>query len=65
MNGVYQAEAVDFDQDGDLDVAAVSFHPDFQNHPQEAFVIFINDGEKVKYGDIVFLCLMVISLITK
>ena len=45
LNGVYQAEAVDFDQDGDLDVAAVSFHPDFQNHPQEAFVIFINDGE--------------------
>ena len=45
LNGVYQAEAVDFDQDGDLDIAAVSFHPDFQNHPQEAFVVFINDGE--------------------
>ena len=45
MNGVYQAEAVDFDQDGDLDIAAVSFHPDFQNHPQEAFVVFINDGK--------------------
>ena len=45
LNGVYQAEAVDFDQDGDLDIAAVSFHPDFQNHPQEAFVVFINDGK--------------------
>lgn len=45
LNGVYQAEAVDFDQDGDLDIAAVSFHPDFQNHPQEAFVIYVNDGK--------------------
>lgn len=45
LNGVYQAEAVDFDQDGDMDIAAVSFHPDFQNHLQEAFVVFVNDGK--------------------
>lgn len=44
LNGVYQAEAFDFDQDGDLDIAAVSFHPDFQSHPEEGFVIYINDG---------------------
>jgi len=45
LNGVYQAEAVDFDEDGDLDIATVSFHPDFQNNLQESFVIFINDGK--------------------
>lgn len=45
LNGVYQAEAVDFDQDGDLDIAAVSFHPDFNNHPQESFVFYENDGQ--------------------
>ena len=45
LNGVYQAEAVDFDQDGDLDIAAVSFHPDFKNHPQESFVFYENDGQ--------------------
>ena len=28
-----------------MDIATVSFHPDFKNHPQEAFVIFINDGK--------------------
>jgi len=45
LNGVYQAEAVDFDEDGDLDIAAVSFHPDFGNNQKEGFVIFINDGK--------------------
>lgn len=45
LNGVYQSEAVDFDQDGDMDIAAVSFHPDFVNNPQESFVVFINDGK--------------------
>jgi len=44
LNGVYQSEAIDFDQDGDMDIAAVSFHPDFANNPKESFVIFINDG---------------------
>lgn len=45
LNGVYQSEAVDFDQDGDMDIAAVSFHPDFTGNPKESFVIFINDGK--------------------
>jgi len=44
LNGVYQAEAVDFDKDGDLDIAAVSFHPDFDSNQKEGFVIFENDG---------------------
>lgn len=44
LNGVYQSEAVDFDQDGDMDIAAVSFHPDFVKNPRESFVVYINDG---------------------
>lgn len=45
LNGVYQAEAIDFDEDGDMDIAAVSFHPDFKNHPEESFVFYENDGQ--------------------
>ena len=44
-NGVYQAQAVDFDLDGDMDIAAVSFHPDFVNDPKESFQVYINDGQ--------------------
>ncbi len=44
LNGVYQATAQDFDLDGDLDIAAVSFHPDFRKHPQESFVLFIQEA---------------------
>ena len=46
MNGVYQAEAVDFDQDGDLDIAAVAFHPDFLESTKSSFVYFKNEGNK-------------------
>lgn len=45
MNGVYQAEAVDFDMDGDMDVVAVSFHPDFRGDAKESFQVFINNGK--------------------
>jgi len=27
-----------------MDIAAVSFHPDFTGNPKESFVIYINDG---------------------
>jgi len=30
--------------DGDLDIAAISFFPDFQVSPDEGFVYFKNDG---------------------
>ena len=45
MNGVYQTEAADLDLDGDMDIVAVSFHPDHQNDMKESFQVFINDGE--------------------
>lgn len=40
LNGAYGAEIMDFDNDGDLDIAAISFFPDFSGQPQEGFVFF-------------------------
>jgi hypothetical protein len=38
MYGVYGAEVADFDQDGDLDIAAIAYHPDFDAENPENFV---------------------------
>ncbi len=38
MNGAYRAIARDFDQDGDQDIAAVSFFADYAQRPEEGFV---------------------------
>jgi hypothetical protein len=38
MNGAYRAIARDFDQDGDQDIAAVSFFADYAHRPEEGFV---------------------------
>ena len=45
LNGAYAAIPRDFDQDGDFDIAAISFFPDYQNTPQESFVYLENDGQ--------------------
>jgi hypothetical protein len=45
LNGAYAAIPADFDQDGDLDIAAISFFPDYQNSPEESFVFLENDGD--------------------
>ena len=37
VNGCSKAIADDFDHDGDLDIAVISFFADFKNHPQEGF----------------------------
>ncbi len=42
MHGASKAMAYDFDQDGDLDIAAISFFPDFKNTPDESFILFEN-----------------------
>ena len=39
MYGVYGAEIEDFDLDGDLDIAAISFHPDFYPEKTENFIL--------------------------
>jgi len=44
INGAYKAVARDFDGDGDLDIAAISFFPDFERSPQESFVYLENQG---------------------
>jgi len=44
LNGAYKAIAEDFDLDGDLDIAAISFFPDYYSYPEESFVYLENEG---------------------
>lgn len=44
MNGCFKAMARDFDGDGDLDIAAISFFADYAHHPEESFIYFENNG---------------------
>ena len=48
LHGAYGALAEDFDQDGDLDIAAISFFPDFQKTPNESFIFLENTGGEYK-----------------
>lgn len=48
LHGAYKAVARDFDGDGDLDIAALSFFPDYQSSPRESFVYLENKG-KMKF----------------
>lgn len=45
MHGAYQTEAADFDLDGDMDIALCSQFPDYRNHPEQSFIILMNEGE--------------------
>ncbi|MCO6488500.1 MAG: VCBS repeat-containing protein, partial [Phaeodactylibacter sp.] len=40
----YGAVARDFNQDGTLDIAAISFFPNFEKQPNESFFFLENDG---------------------
>jgi len=44
MYGAYKAVARDFDGDGDLDIAAIAFFPDFEQAAPENFVYLENRG---------------------
>jgi hypothetical protein len=44
MEGAYKAVAADFDLDGDMDLAAIAFFPDFNRDPLESFIYFENTG---------------------
>ena len=47
MHGASMARAADFDRDGDLDIAAISFFPDFKTHPERGFVFLRNDNGRL------------------
>ncbi len=44
LPGAYKAIARDFDGDGDLDLAAIAFYPDFSAPAPQSFVYFENEG---------------------
>ena len=44
LNGAFKCVAADFDHDGDLDIAAISFFPDYDKSPEESFVYLENIG---------------------
>ncbi len=44
LNGAYKAIAKDYDLDGDLDIAAISYFPDYEQAPEEGFVYLQNQG---------------------
>lgn len=53
MNGAYKAMARDYDLDGDLDIAAISFFPDYPRYPEESFIYLRNIG-KLHFEDYSF-----------
>ena len=44
LNGAYKTISRDYDLDGDIDIAAISFFPDYFNYPEESFIYLENKG---------------------
>lgn len=44
-HGAFKAKIVDFDLDNDLDIAAISYFPDYKNRAEEGFVFYENNGQ--------------------
>jgi hypothetical protein len=44
MYGASKAIAKDFDKDGDLDIAAITYFPDFDSTSEDSFLYFENKG---------------------
>ena len=45
QHGIFKVISEDFDQDNDLDLAAISYFPDYQKRPEESFVYYENKGD--------------------
>ena len=45
INGAFNAKARDFDDDGLLDIAVISFFADYENTPEEGFLYLKNEGD--------------------
>ncbi|MCY7422329.1 MAG: VCBS repeat-containing protein, partial [Chitinophagaceae bacterium] len=45
INGCYKAIARDYDNDNDVDIAAISFFADYRKKPEEGFVYLENKGD--------------------
>ncbi len=45
QNGAYKAIPRDYDQDGDLDIASISYFPDYLSNAKESFVYLENKGK--------------------
>lgn len=48
LHGCSMAIARDYDKDGDVDIAAISFFPDFVKTPERGFVYFENNNGKLE-----------------
>ncbi|MBT32519.1 MAG: hypothetical protein CMO01_22885, partial [Thalassobius sp.] len=44
LHGATKVLVADYDQDGDMDMAAIAFFPDFDNNPEQGFAYFENKG---------------------
>lgn len=44
INGCYKTVTADFDKDGDMDIASISFFADYKERPEEGFVYLKNEG---------------------
>jgi hypothetical protein len=45
INGCYKAIARDYDNDGDIDIATISYFADYTRRPEEGFVYLENKGD--------------------
>lgn len=45
INGCYKAIPLDFDKDGDIDIASIAYFADYKQKPEEGFVYFENNGK--------------------
>lgn len=49
-HGATKAKAADFDADGDLDIALISYFADFKEHPENGFIFLDNISESEQYN---------------